>query len=158
MKPDYSTRRATSGDAAFIVEARRRMFADMGRVEYAQAEHINARYTAWITPRLGEGRYIGWIIDAAGQPVAHAGLELLDYMPVPASRDNLRGHIVNVYVYEAHRRQGLARHLMLTLLDWCAQEQIGLITLNASEAGRPLYESLGFEASNEMVYQGRIRS
>lgn len=158
MKPPYSTRRASTQDITLIVEARRRMFADMGRLEYLQAEHIDARYTAWITPRLAEGRYVGWIIEAAGQPVAHAGLELLDYMPVPASQDNLRGHIVNVYVDEAHRRQGLARHLMTTLLDWCAQEQISLITLNASDAGRPLYESLGFEASNEMVYQGRIRS
>ena len=153
----YTTRRAVTGDITFIVECRRRMFAEMGETAYLEAQNMDQRYRAWVEPRLNAERYLGWITETAGQPVATAGLELLEHQPHPISKSNLRGHVVNVYVEHAHRHQGLARHLLTTLLDWCHQQDIDLVTLHASEAGRPLYESLGFEATNEMVYTGRIR-
>jgi ribosomal protein S18 acetylase RimI-like enzyme len=154
----YNSRRANTHDIPFIVDCRRRMFAEMGETAYLEAKDMDLRYRAWIAPRLADERHIGWIIEAQGQAVAVAGLELLENQPHPATQSNLRGHIVNVYVEAAHRRQGLVRQLMTTLLDWCAQQQIGLITLNASEAGRPLYEALGFERSSEMIYQRRMRA
>jgi hypothetical protein len=40
---------------------------------------------------------------------------------------------------------------MVTLLDWCKAQGIKSVTLNASEYGRPLYESLGFEQDNHMI-------
>jgi hypothetical protein len=39
---------------------------------------------------------------------------------------------------------------MLTMIDWCKREGIARVTLHASEDGRHLYESLGFESSNEI--------
>jgi hypothetical protein len=33
---------------------------------------------------------------------------------------------------------------------WCAREGVGTVILHASDEGRPLYEKLGFEATNEM--------
>lgn len=59
-------------------------------------------------------------------------------------------YIVNVYVEPACRRRGIARVLLQTILDWCAQQNLNIIALHASDFGRPLYESLGFTATNEM--------
>ena len=39
---------------------------------------------------------------------------------------------------------------MQTMIDWCRREGFARVTLHASTDGRHLYESLGFEASNEM--------
>jgi hypothetical protein len=39
---------------------------------------------------------------------------------------------------------------MRTMVDWCLRAGFARITLHASEDGRHLYESLGFEPSNEM--------
>jgi hypothetical protein len=36
------------------------------------------------------------------------------------------------------------------MIAWCKQEGFARVSLHASEHGRPLYESLGFEDSNEM--------
>jgi GNAT superfamily N-acetyltransferase len=57
---------------------------------------------------------------------------------------------VNVYTEPAYRRQGLARELMKKVMEWCAREGVETVILHASEEGRPLYERLGFEATNEM--------
>jgi GNAT superfamily N-acetyltransferase len=57
---------------------------------------------------------------------------------------------MNVYTSPAYRRQGLARHILETMLSWCAEQEMDQITLAASNEGRPLYESLGFKQTTEM--------
>ena len=37
-----------------------------------------------------------------------------------------------------------------TAMEWCAREGVETVILHASDEGRPLYERLGFEATNEM--------
>jgi len=39
---------------------------------------------------------------------------------------------------------------MQTMIDWCKREGFARVSLHANPDGRDLYESLGFEASNEM--------
>ena len=50
----------------------------------------------------------------------------------------------NVYTEPAHRRRGLAQLVMDDIHDWCRDEGIGSIALNASRDGQPLYESMGY--------------
>ena len=44
-----------------------------------------------------------------------------------------------------HRRRGHGRALLTTVINRCLERGIARFYLHASEAGRPLYESLGFE-------------
>lgn len=62
------------------------------------------------------------------------------------------GLVLNVYVDDAHRRRGIARRLMETLVAWAPGAGIVRLVLHASLDGRALYESLGFTASNEMLF------
>ena len=62
------------------------------------------------------------------------------------------GLVLNVYVDPAHRQQGVARRLMGTIIHWAPGVGIVRLVLHASPAGRHLYESLGFLASNEMFF------
>jgi hypothetical protein len=39
---------------------------------------------------------------------------------------------------------------MLIIIDWCKREGFARVSLHASAAGRHLYQSLGFEDTNEM--------
>ncbi|MND04839.1 Acetyltransferase (GNAT) family protein [compost metagenome] len=55
-----------------------------------------------------------------------------------------------MYVRPAYRRMGIARKLMIDLMAYCKADNRLLLTLHASDEGRPLYESLGFEETNEM--------
>jgi GNAT superfamily N-acetyltransferase len=59
-----------------------------------------------------------------------------------------------VFVEPSSRRQGIARALTEAALDWGREAGLVSIVLHASPAGRPLYESIGFVATNEMRYDG----
>ena len=75
---------------------------------------------------------------------------VLSWPASPKNPENRRALIVNVYTEPDFRGQGLARRLMMTVLDWLKEQGFRSAALHASEAGRHLYEKLGFRATNEM--------
>lgn len=151
MKPADTIRLATTSDAATITRHRRRMFEAMGDADYMRSETIDACYHEWVEQRLQDGRYVGWLMtDANGAVMGGAGVEIRERAPHPLGLATRYAYIVNVYVEPACRRRGIARVLLQTILDWCAQQNLNIIALHASDFGRPLYESLGFTATNEM--------
>jgi GNAT superfamily N-acetyltransferase len=58
--------------------------------------------------------------------------------------------ILNMFTEPTFRRRGLARMLMQTMIAWCREQGYKTVALHASDEGRPLYESLGFQPTNEM--------
>jgi hypothetical protein len=46
--------------------------------------------------------------------------------------------------------KGIARALMQIALEWSAANHLDVVILHASDDGRGLYESFGFEPTNEM--------
>jgi GNAT superfamily N-acetyltransferase len=91
-------------------------------------------------------------MEEDGRATASAGLLLVEWPPhVKHPSSAVRGYVLNVFVQEEWRRQGLARALMESCLAEARRRGIEVVTLHASDKGRPLYEGMGFEASNEMV-------
>lgn len=72
-------------------------------------------------------------------------------MPTYSHPTGNRAHIMNVYVREEFRRRGIAREMMEMLLDEAKSRGVSQITLDATESGRPLYQALGFESSDEFM-------
>ena len=100
---------------------------------------------------LKDGSYRAWLIEnESGQVVAGGGIVLLDHHSSPSHPQPKRPVIVNMFTEPAYRRQGLAKRLMGTMIQWCREEGFSFVFLHASDAGRPLYEALGFEPTNEM--------
>ena len=60
------------------------------------------------------------------------------------------GLIVSMWTEPAHRRRGLGRTVVETILAWGRANGVTRFTLHASEAGRPLYALYGFTQTNEM--------
>ena len=147
----YSIRPALPAEAAVIARHRRAMFADMGHRDTATLDDMAARFLPWLKERMESGEYLAWFAVAPDQSVAAGlGLWLMDWPPHMIGAGARRGNILNVYTEQEYRRQGLARDLMRTCLDWCRTSGIRAVILHASDEGRALYESLGFTPTNEM--------
>ena len=56
---------------------------------------------------------------------------------------------MNVYTVPGFRRRGIARMLVTALMDEARQRGVTEISLDATEAGRPLYRALGFQDNGE---------
>jgi GNAT superfamily N-acetyltransferase len=152
MTPDYHLRPVRPGDAAVVARHRARMFQEMGEVSGAEVPPLEDAARAQLEPLIDSGEYSGWVIEIeTGEVVAGVGVFL--HRLLPRGRElGLRqeAYVLNVYTDPAHRRRGLSRRLMEELIAWCRGRGITRITLHASDAGRPLYESLDFTPTNEM--------
>ena len=139
-------------DLAVIVRQRREMFAANGRDEAVLAP-MSETFAAWLAPRLASGAYFGWIVeDETGRAVAGLGMMELDWPPHPFHPgQDRRGSILNVFVDPALRGAGLGRALMEVAVDEGRRRGLDVLVLHASAMGRPLYESLGWRAGNEML-------
>jgi GNAT superfamily N-acetyltransferase len=142
---EFRIRPAAAADIPILVQQRQRMFQAMERFGEAEVAAIVEAYVPYIQRALGEGAYRGYLAETPeGKVVAGSGVMLHDRL------GRRRAYICNVYTEPEYRRQGLARQLVETAIAWCCAEGFTSIDLHASDAGRPLYASLGFEPTNEM--------
>ena len=79
-----------------------------------------------------------------GEPVACANLCYLSMMPTFSHTTGKRAHLMNVYVKKDFRRKGLAKKMLELLIEEAKSRKVTEISLDATEKGRPLYESMGF--------------
>ena len=89
---------------------------------------------------------------AGDVPVACATLCYKRCIPTPGHPTGRRAHLMNVYTAPAYRRRGLARRLLTILHREAEGRGVTEITLDATQAGRCLYTSLGYAASDEAMY------
>jgi len=149
-------RYATVADAAIVAEHRARMFMDTGRLSDEGAGVMREKLHAQLPPMLSSGEYTGWfIVTQDDRVVAGAGVQVRHLLPRPETLIDREALVVNVYVVPEYRQQGLARRLMQTILDWCVEQGIERVALHPSVMGRHLYETLGFNQSNELIHYHR---
>jgi len=152
----YAIRKAAFGDAPIIARHRVSMFRDMGQVPTdALAAALLQASTAALDESLRKGTYFGWLaIAETNRVLAGAGAHV--QLPLPRIAHDrtvtsaLVPVVVNVYTEADVRGMGIARVLMNTLLRWAAHQGFDRVHLHASDAGRSLYQSLGFVPTNEM--------
>ena len=142
-------------DAEIVVAHRRAMFLDMGYRDDEVLGRMCEAFRPWLLRKMQAGEYLAWFAvaqggDDEGAVAASSGLWLMDWPPHLLGPGRWRGNILNVYTRPESRRNGLARRLTQTAIEWCRENQVSTVILHASDAGRPIYQSMGFEPSTEM--------
>ena len=137
------------------------MFDEMGQVPPDMFETLRTKSSKRLRHFLKRGDYIGWLAIPQQHPeiiAGGAGVQLRDVLPHPLSRadkwsgvaEGRHAIILNVFTEPDWRHQGIAVLLLERIIEWARAEHLDRLVLHASEAGRPLYESLGFLGTNEM--------
>ena len=148
-----TTRKATQADAELIAAHRRAMFTEMGKSEQAALDEMRRNFVPWVERMIACGKYVGWIVEDGGRAVASAGFFELEWPPHPLDPEGEhRGYLLNFWVEPECRGRGLARGLVREALAEARRRKIRVTALHASDAGRRVYEPMGFKATNEMYF------
>jgi GNAT superfamily N-acetyltransferase len=149
--PEYCLRTATVEDAAILAYQRRAMFEAMGVLPADEVRPLEVATRAYLERAIAEGAYRGWVVELDGKVVAGGGLQVRPLVPRPGyTRGEAEGLIVSMWTEPAHRRRGLARQVLETILAWTSSNGVRRLVLHASDDGRPLYQLYGFRGTNEM--------
>ena len=144
-------REALLRDLPHLVRHRRAMFEDMGHRDPAVLDRVDQASREYFAHALQDATYKAWLAELpTGEIVAGGGIVLARWPGHPTETLPQRAWILNMYTEPHVRRQGLARRILQIMIDWCRANDFANVSLHASTAARPLYESLGFLPTNEM--------
>ena len=100
---------------------------------------------------LAHGDQTTLLVMSDAQVLGCATLCYMSWLPTLDHPTGQRAHLMNVYTVPDHRRQGIARQLVMALMDEAKRRGVTEISLDATEAGRPFYETLGFHPNGESM-------
>lgn len=98
----------------------------------------------YFASHLNEDKLIFLFMEKDGDEVGCAAACLQQEMPSPDNPSGKNAYIMNVYVRDQARGQGLATELIRTLISKLQDRGIEKIYLETTEMGRKLYADCGF--------------
>jgi GNAT superfamily N-acetyltransferase len=143
-------REATPDDIPEIVRQRRAMYEDMDYKDSEALSVVVATSAAYLSEALPAGSFRAWLAVSGERTLGGGAIVISPWPSHPYDGQCRRATILNVYTYSDHRKRGIGRQLMQTMIDWCRTQGFAFVSLHASKDGRHLYETLGFEPTNEM--------
>ena len=145
-----TVREASASYIPEILRQRRRMYEDMHYNNAIALDTMASLSSSYLKTAMADGSFRAWLAVDDARVVAGGAVVISPWPAHPYDLQCRRATILNVYTDPEYRRRGIARQLMQTMIAWCKREGFPRVTLHASDDGRALYESLGFEPSNEM--------
>lgn len=146
----YVIRKARSEDLQAIVDYRILMFQTF-ITESTDWEAVRAFEITYFEKKMRESQFAAWVAETAGgRIIATAAVSFYETAPKPWNLESKYAFISSMYTEPEYRRQGIGGRLLKEALDFARSEGITHATLHASESGKSLYESFGFEDTNEM--------
>jgi len=142
-----SIRPATLKDCDVLIELRLSLFEAMGYEDDALARLLDPT-REYIESHLPTGAFRVWLAEYHGRPVASIGVVIHSKPPSPHNTVGKEAYIMNLVTRPEYQHQGIARTLLLHVLDVVRSEGIPRVSLHASSEGRQMYEQLGFAISD----------
>lgn len=141
-------RKTTKADMKILMKLRLEMLREVnglsGEYEYDENFIFESR-------RYFESGEQTTVIASDGETlVGCASLSYTWIMPTFSHPTGNRAHLMNVYTRADYRR-GISKKMVEILIDEAKENGVTEISLDATEMGRPLYESLGFKASDSCM-------
>ncbi len=135
---------AGASDIAALVELRLAYLAeDHGPLDPGVAAALAERLPDYFRAHLGRDLFC-CVAREEGRIVACAFLLIVEKPPSPAFMNGRTGTVLNVYTRPEYRRRGLGRRVMARLIGEARARELCTLDLKATDAGRPLYISVGF--------------
>jgi GNAT superfamily N-acetyltransferase len=143
-------RPATAADAPLLADAWHAMLDESGLLQ----PDIDPRWREWTIEDFRAGIGIGaqaWLIFEDDGVFAACGAAFFRGGRGSTALTGITAMLAGIYTMPTYRKRGLARAITERLIEICRTRGCKNVRLRASAAGRPLYESLGFIAGDEMI-------
>lgn len=150
MLSNLEFKAATANDLWRVVEIKLDMFRESGHFSLL-GPHAADEILADYRNLYAQGKAQHFVAHIDGYIVASAGAFIKSDLPFRYFSVPCYGFIGDVYTETLYRGCGIATRLSRNALSWLKAQNVGMVRLLASNAGRSIYEKLGFVASDEMV-------
>ena len=143
-------RRAGSHDRELLTRLRLEVLRAANGLEedgdLSRTELESRRYYETCFP---EDSHAAWLVFDGEEVVGTGAVSFYQVMPTYHNPSGKKAYIMNMYTRPDYRRRGIAYRVLELLTAEAEMRQIDAVTLEATAAGRPLYEAFGFTAMRD---------
>ena len=95
---------------------------------------------------IPDGSHLEFVAEMDGEECGCGSVCITEELPSPDNPTGRRACLVNIYVRREFRNRGVGRAIVSRLVDEAGKRGCGVIYLETTADGRPLYLSAGFVA------------
>lgn len=147
---ELTFKRAIASDIDELVKTRIEVLRAANKLdEYVDMTEVQASSKEYYMNALKEGTHIAYLVYHNDQFVGAGGMSFFQVMPTYHNPSGNKAYIMNMYTKPEYRRKGIAYRTLDLLVNEAKDKGITNISLEATYAGRPLYEKYGFVKMND---------
>jgi GNAT superfamily N-acetyltransferase len=149
-------REATIGDIPLLGIHHREMCQEIWEkkgedIDSSRFAEIERAYIQKLLLQLQDGSCKAWVIEYEHRIIASGTISIVSFVPTPQDLSSNVAYLHSMYTDKDRRNNYCARRIVKQALDYCKAHGIKRIILNASEAGRPIYEKIGFRSAPDTM-------
>jgi predicted GNAT family acetyltransferase len=157
MDNKYTIRKTAIEDINLLVRHHSSMFKEIMELQekdiiLAEFQKMEDLYRKKLNGEMDTGVFTGWVVEVDNVIIASGAVSICSMVPTPDTSSYLRAYIHSIFTEKEHRHKQLALTMMLKIKKHCANNGITNIFLSASDAGRQLYEKIGFKKNNSFMH------
>ncbi|MFC1523720.1 GNAT family N-acetyltransferase [Thermodesulfobacteriota bacterium] len=121
------------------------------KLDAAKAQEVEQAYIDKLEKQIPDGSCKAWVVRNGNQVIASGAITIVSYVPVPYDTNLNIAYLHSMYTEKEFRGRECARQIIEKAIQYCKENGINRIFLNASAAGKPVYEKTGFSPSPEAM-------
>ena len=141
-------RKATAEDAELLVKMRIEvLLAANSLPDDTNMEEVEKQSRIYYERAIPDETHTAILAFDGDRFVGAGGISYYQVLPTYHNPTGRKGYIMNMYTRPEYRRMGIATHMLDLLIHDARGKGLAFISLEATAAGRPLYEKYGFSAT-----------
>ena len=147
MEIDY--RKATTDDLDILTKTRIEVLrAANGLDDNTNMSRVEKETRAYYENALANDRHTAYLVFDGDVFIGAGGISYYTVMPTFHNPTGRKAYIMNMYTRPDHRRMGIATKTLDLLIQDAKKRGVTVISLEATDMGRKLYERYGFVSMN----------
>ena len=140
-------RKATAADVELLIKTRIEvLLAANGLPDDTDMDEVEKQSRVYYEHAIPDGTHTAYLAFDGDRFVGAGGISYYQVMPTYHNPTGRKGYIMNMYTRPEYRKMGIATHMLDLLVHDAREKGLAFISLEATAAGRPLYEKYGFSA------------
>lgn len=156
LADEWAVRAASCADIYLLASHHRKMFEEIWEQKgeplgIQLAGELEKAYIQKLETGIEAGLCKAWLIEDSGIIVASGAVTFVDFVPSPLDLSSRVAYLHSVYTEKSHRKKGCAQRIVRNIIEYCKMLNIKRVFLNASDAGMPVYQKMGFRCGQDTM-------